>query len=248
MSFLQRLFHTHRPTPSKDLPATGQRTYRPYRRPIDDPQALVLEASSYLRQFEQECDVCDSSPGRLAEIKTEIHRFGTYWQTPDELAYGAKVAWRNNPRCIGRLHWKSLTVRDMRHVTTEEEVFAALIEHLRVATNGGKIRSTITIFAPAAPGEPGIRIWNPQLIRYAGYREADGSIIGDPANADLTDVIRTLGWKGGPGTPFDILPLVIQHPHRPPRLFEVPRDVVLEVPLAHPDYPWFVVLRDDYDR
>ena len=242
MSFLQTLFHTHLQTRSKDLPACGQRMYRTYRRPIDNPQALVLEASSYLRQFQQECGVCDSSPRRLAEIKTEIKRVGTYWQTPDELAYGAKVAWRNNPRCIGRLHWKSLTVRDRRDVTTEEEVFAALIEHLRVATNGGKIRSTITIFAPTAPGEPGIRIWNPQLIRYAGYRQADGSIIGDPANADLTHVILALGWKGGPGTPFDILPLVIQHPHRPPRLFEVPPDVVLEVPLTHPDYPWFAEL------
>jgi nitric-oxide synthase len=183
--------------------------------------------------------VSDTSTGRLAEIKTEIERSGTYQQTADELAYGARVAWRNNTRCIGRLHWKSLAIRDMRHVATEEEMFAALVEHLRVATNGGKIRSTITIFAPAAPREPGIRIWNPQLIRYAGYHQADGSVVGDPANADLTDVIRSLGWKGGPGTPFDLLPLVIQLPNRPPRLFEVPLEAVLEVPLSHPDYPWF---------
>ena len=48
----------------------------------------------------------------------------------------------------------------------------------------------ITIFAPAVPELPGIRIWNPQLIRYAGYRQPNGSIVGDPSHAGLTDVIR----------------------------------------------------------
>lgn len=32
------------------------------------------------------------------------------------------------------------------------------------------------------------RVWNGQLITYAGYRQPDGSIIGDPANAELTEV------------------------------------------------------------
>ena len=31
-------------------------------------------------------------------------------------------------------------------------------------------------------------MWNAQLIRYAGYRQPDGSVIGDPANADFTEV------------------------------------------------------------
>ena len=47
---------------------------------------------------------------------------------------------------------------------------------------------------------------------------------------------------GGKGTPFDILPVVIQMPHQPPRMFELPRDIVLEVPLSHPNYPWFAQL------
>jgi nitric-oxide synthase len=130
----------------------------------------------------------------------------------------------------------------MRHLETEEEIFAALVEHIRFATNGGKIRPTITIFAPAVPGHPGIRIWNPQLIRYAGYRQPDGSVIGDPLHAELTEVVQRLGWKGGAGTPFDLLPLVIQLPNRIPKLFELPRDLVLEVPLSHPDYAWFAEL------
>jgi nitric-oxide synthase len=152
------------------------------------------------------------------------------------------VAWRNNTHCIGRLHWKSLVVRDMRHLSTAEEIFEALVEHIRFATNGGKIRSTMTVFAPQMPGQPGIRIWNPQLIRYAGYSQPGGSVIGDPLHAELTRAIQQLGWMGGKGTPFDILPVVIQMPHQPPRMFELPRDIVLEVPLSHPNYPWFAQL------
>ncbi len=101
------------------------------------------------------------------------------------------------------------------------------------------IRPLITIFAPPRPGREGWRIWNPQLIRYAGYRLPDGSVVGDPLNARLTDELRRLGWRGGAGTAFDVLPLAIQPPGRPPRLFELPLEVVLEVPLSHPSYPWF---------
>lgn len=206
----------------------------------DPPQTTLLrEADEYLRLFHAECGYPDETPARLAEIHAEIARTGTYQQTSAELTYGARLAWRQNTRCIGRLHWQTLTVRDMRHLSSAEEVFQALLDHLRFATNGGKIRSTITVFAPPHPDQEGMRIWNPQLIRYAGYRQADGSIIGDPAQADFTDVLRRLGWRGGPGTPFDVLPLVIQMPGQEPRLFEIPREYVLEVPLSHPDYPWF---------
>lgn len=35
----------------------------------------------------------------------------------------------------------------------------------------------------------------PQLIRYAGYRNPDGPIIGDPAHVDITEVRARLGCK-----------------------------------------------------
>lgn len=204
------------------------------------PQTTLLrEADEYIHLFHAECGYPDETPARLADIHAEIARTGTYQQTSAELTYGARLAWRQNTRCIGRLHWQTLTVRDMRHLSSAEEVFQALLDHLRFATNGGKIRSTITVFAPPNPDQEGMRIWNPQLIHYAGYRQADGSIIGDPAQADFTDALRRLGWRGGPGTPFDVLPLVIQMPGQEPRLFEIPQEYILEVPLSHPDYPWF---------
>ncbi len=175
---------------------------------------------------------------RMAAIEAEVGRTGTYRHTEEELAYGAAVAWRHNTHCVGRLHWRKLIVRDMRHLERAEDVFRELVEHVRLATNGGHILPMITVFAPEAPGAPGIRIWNPQLIRYAGYRQQDGSIVGDPLHADLTEAVIALGWRA-PGGRFDVLPLVIEMPGEPPQLFELPSDVVMEVPLRHPEHAWF---------
>ena len=155
----------------------------------------------------------------------------------------AREAWRNHPRCIGRLFWNTLEALDARSASSPDEVFEACVEHLRYSTNGGKIRSTITFFAPVVGNDRGIRIWNPQLLRYAGYRAADGSILGDPALADFTDRLIELGWSP-PREPsaFDLLPLVIEVPGRPIGLFEIPKDAALEVTITHPDLPWFADL------
>ncbi|GAA2429057.1 nitric oxide synthase oxygenase [Streptomyces macrosporus] len=176
---------------------------------------------------------------RLREVRAEIEDTGTYTHTPEELLIGAKVAWRNHARCVGRMHWRSLRLLDFRHCRTAEEVAEGCWEHLRYSTNGGRLRSVISVFAPAA--DDGIHILNPQLIRYAGYRRDDGSILGDPLHADLTDAVLAMGWKGR-GTAFDILPVVIRMPGEEPRWFEVPDGVALEVPLSHPSFDWFADL------
>jgi nitric-oxide synthase len=178
---------------------------------------------------------------RLAEVLREIDETGTYRQTPQELLIGARLAWRNHARCVGRSSWRSLHLIDARHHTTPEAVAQACWEHLRVSTNDGRLRAVITVFAPSGPGRQGIRIWNPQLIRYAGYRREDGSVLGDPLHVDLTRIAEGLGWRGR-GTAFDVLPLVVQDGSAPPQLFDVPRDAVFEVPLTHPEYPWFAEL------
>jgi nitric-oxide synthase len=200
-------------------------------------QGVLSAARDYVELMERETG--EWASGRLAQVEAELQDTGTYRQTFGELEHGSRVAWRNNTRCVGRFHWRSLQVRDMRHLDDPEEVFAAIVEHVRLSTNGGRIRPLITVFAPQRPDGEGWRIWNPQLIRYAGYRQPDRSIVGDPLNARLTDVLRILGWPGGAGGRFDVLPLAIQRPGEPPRLFELPREVVLEVPLSHPDLPWF---------
>src|SRR5262249_6255449 len=136
----------------------------------------------------------DAFPERWAQVRDEMERTGTYTQTTDEVAHAARVAWRNSTRCIGRLYWQGLSVRDFRHVTTEGEMFQALFEHIELATNGGNLRAVITLFPPAPPTGPGPRVWSPQFFGYAGYRLANGSVLGDPANLELTGVAVALGW------------------------------------------------------
>ena len=203
---------------------------------------LLTEAVSFLSLFYKEQGLPGIPSRHLAQLHNQIEHTGTYQHDYEMLTYGARLAWRNASRCIGRLHWNTLAVRDMRHLTKAEEVFEALLEHIQLATNGGKITPLITVFAPQQQRQPGIRIWNSQLIRYAGYRQPDGTILGDPLHINLTNAIKQLGWQGGAGTPFDLLPIVIQMPNQPPRFFEVPPELVLEVPLSHPDYPWFANL------
>lgn len=163
--------------------------------------------------------------------------------TADDLTLLARIAWRNNSRCIGRLFWNTLELLDARSATSADEVFEACMSHLRYSTNGGKIRSAVTLFAPAAEDERGIRIWNHQLVRYAGYRASDGTVLGDPAQADFTERVMEMGWQPpSERSAFDILPLVIEVPGNRPRLFTLPADSVLEVSIHHPDLPWFAEL------
>lgn len=51
-----------------------------------------------------------------------------------------------------------------------------------------RVSSAITVFPQRTPGRGDFRIWNSQLVRYAGYRQQDGSVRGDPANVEITEV------------------------------------------------------------
>lgn len=204
--------------------------------------SVAEEARAYLVQFYREKGAPRAFAPRWAQVSAEIERTGTYTHTFDELSFGAKLAWRNSTRCIGRLFWNGLQVRDLRHLTTEEEMLSALVEHIDLATNGGNLRAVMTVLPPAGPDGRGPRVWNGQLLRYAGYRGADGRVTGDPANVALTEQALRLGWKSGPRTRFDLLPLIVQLPGKEPRWMEIPRRVVREVQLTHPDYPFFVDL------
>ncbi|MEV3860802.1 nitric oxide synthase oxygenase [Streptomyces sp. NPDC050095] len=200
---------------------------------------VARAAAEFIRQHHEEEGLGDPAP-RLAEAEAELAATGTYTHTPDELVFGARVAWRNANRCIGRLYWRSLRIRDLRHLRGTAEIAEACAQHLREAAPDGRIRPLITVFAPDAPGSPGPRIWNEQLIRYAGYVQRDGHVVGDPRGAGLTAYARRLGWRGGAGTPFDPLPLIVQRaPHEQPRCYELPPDAVLEVPLRHPELDWW---------
>jgi nitric-oxide synthase len=221
-----------------------------------DPAAPVdeREAEEFLCLLHDEHPTLGPVQPRLDRVRREIAESGTYVHTPHELTFGARIAWRNASRCIGRLYWRSLLVRDLRAVGTPEGVFTELVRHLEIAAGDRddrsgdeepatrRIRPVISVFAPATPhAAPDVRVWNEQLVRYAGYRDADGSIVGDPRYVGFTAAVTALGWRGK-GERFDVLPLVIESAAGGPRLFDLPEHAVVEVPLAHPEYPWFAEL------
>ncbi|UOQ44394.1 nitric oxide synthase oxygenase [Halobacillus salinarum] len=197
----------------------------------------LQQAEQFIRQCYEELGKSNEQlEKRLLEIKEAISATGTYEHNYEELEHGARMAWRNSNRCIGRLFWKSLQVFDHRSLNNPEEIKDALLDHLDYATNKGRIRSTISIFKPKSE-KMQVRIWNHQLLRYAGYKREHG-VIGDPASVEFTQKCEALGWKGKE-TSFDILPLVIQVNNETPRWYEIPEEKVVEVPLRHPDYDWF---------
>src|SRR5580704_1314156 len=210
---------------------------------LPDTGQLLAAAEAFIALFHDENPGAGAFADRMPQVTAEIQAHGTYRHTPGELAFAARVAWRNSSRCIGRLYWHSLRVRDRRQVSGAEQIAAECLTHLREATNGGRIRPVITVFAPDAPGRPGPRIVNSQLIGYAGHQSGQ-AVTGDPAHLEITRLARELGWQAGdPPGRFDLLPLIIESPGLPPAWFELPRDAVLEVPLRHPELTWFRELR-----
>jgi nitric oxide synthase oxygenase domain/subunit len=75
-----------------------------------------------VEQFHAETHPAMTVARRMRQVLLEINATGTYTHTPDELTFGARVAWRNAARCIGRLYWCSLRVRDLRHLLTPAEI------------------------------------------------------------------------------------------------------------------------------
>ncbi|WP_137790700.1 nitric oxide synthase oxygenase [Bacillus sp. E(2018)] len=198
---------------------------------------LLQEATEFITSCYQELNKTQSAiEDRISEIAREIEKYGTYKHLAFEIDYGAKVAWRNSNRCIGRLFWDQMHTFDRRHVETEEEIFEAIIEHMKYATNHGRIRPTISIFPPKTDNQH-VRIWNHQLIRYAGYQTENG-IIGDPSSIEFTEKCTELGWEPKYGR-FDVLPIVIQVNDNLPKIFELPKSSTLEVEIRHPEFEWF---------
>src|ERR1700734_143358 len=155
----------------------------------DDPPAdtgeLLAAAERFIALFLGENPAAGTLSARMQQVSSEVKAHGTYRHTPEELTFAARVAWRNSSRCIGRLYWRTLRVRDRRQVSAADQVAAECATHLREATNGGDIRPMITVFAPDAPGRPGPRILNSQLVGYAGHQPGR-AVVGGPAHLEIT--------------------------------------------------------------
>ncbi|XP_023692108.2 nitric oxide synthase 2b, inducible [Paramormyrops kingsleyae] len=211
----------------------------PQKCPVSQNDILV-QAIDFINQYyhSQKIAKPEDHLARVEAVVKEIDATGTYQLTMEELVFGAKQAWRNAPRCIGRIQWSNLQVFDARKCSTAREMFDFLCRHIEFATNGGNLRSTITIFPQRGDTKHDFRVWNSQLVRYAGYHMSDGSILGDPANTEFTELCIQLGWTPKYGR-FDVLPLVLQANGEDPEVFEIPPELVLEVSMEHPQYEWF---------
>ena len=190
----------------------------------------LQERIEFLTLYKQETKQSDD----WLKLRIEEAKHPAFILTTEELTYGARVAWRNSNKCIGRLFWNSLTVFDQRQLLNENEIYEALVNHIEFATNNGKIRPAITLFDPNR-----VRIWNHQLIRYAGY-ETEEEIIGDSTSVEFTKICEGLGWQGA-RTNYDVLPLVVQVDNREPIYYDLPKGIVLEVPITHPDYDFSMI-------
>uniref|UniRef100_A0A2K6BPD6 Nitric oxide synthase, inducible n=1 Tax=Macaca nemestrina TaxID=9545 RepID=A0A2K6BPD6_MACNE len=154
------------------------------------PDELLPQAIEFVNQYYgsfKEAKI-EEHLARVEAVTKEIETTGTYQLTGDELIFATKQAWRNAPRCIGRIQWSNLQVFDARNCSTAREMFEHICRHVRYSTNNGNIRSAITVFPQRSDGKHDFRVWNAQLIRYAGYQMPDGSIRGDPANAPVNCV------------------------------------------------------------
>jgi nitric-oxide synthase, bacterial len=222
------------PGPS-ECPVTGHTG-----RPAGD---VVGEARDFLHAFYGEAARSRALTRRWRVVQAQIERAGTYAHTRAELVWGTQVAWRQSARCVGRIRWRSLIVRDARTVIDAEGVYRELVSHLRYATNRGRIRPTITVFPADAAAGPRVRVWNEQLVRYAGYSGEDDALIGDPRQVGFTGLVQRMGWHPpAQRGRFDALPWVIETATEAPRLFPAPVAEILEVPIGHPDHPWLAGL------
>jgi nitric-oxide synthase len=199
-----------------------------------DPQA----AEHFIRMFHDAHPAAGPAGKRLAAVRTAIAETGTYRHTAAELAYGARIALRDSGWCTSGVPWRQLKVRDLRGLRNAAAVATECVAHLRLAHHGGDVRPLVTVFAPDTPAAPGPRVWNDQLVRYAGYAET-----GDRRYTEFTEAVTRMGWQAPePRGRFDVLPLVVETAHEGVRLFDVPADAAVEVPLVHPGLPWFADL------
>ncbi|XP_072944115.1 nitric oxide synthase-like protein isoform X1 [Epargyreus clarus] len=205
-----------------------------------EPQEVLNDAKDFLGQYFASIRRANTPAheARWKAVQEEVAATGAYQLTTTELVFGAKLAWRNASRCIGRIQWSKLQVFDCRQVTTTSGMFEALCNHIKYSTNKGNIRSAMTVFPQRTDGKHDYRIWNSQLISYAGYKQPDGTILGDPMHCEFTELCLKLGWKP-PRTAWDILPLVLSANGKDPDYFEIPRELIMEIPMTHPTYEWF---------
>ncbi|RCI09068.1 hypothetical protein L249_5101 [Ophiocordyceps polyrhachis-furcata BCC 54312] len=208
----------------------------------DDDRSLEMveaEAVDFLRQVRRDGVVenDDVLASRISAAIDEIRRTSGIWhQTPQELEHGLRLSWKHARKCIMRSEYSYLKLNDLRHVKTSKEMGQLLVKGMAEAFNRGDIQPSVFVFPPKRANSPGPMVWNQQFLAFAGYRQPDGSVLGDPINASLTDSIVSLGWKPPRiRTRWDLLPLVTMADGDEPFITPVPEHLFPLVRIRHPD-------------
>ncbi len=196
----------------------------------------LAEAKCFVTGYCEATGASDAERGtRLVEVRRDLARHGFYRHTPEELAYGARVAWRNHGRCVGRLLWESLEVVDCRSITEPGAVASRMDQHLRDANCDGRIRSIISVFQPVEGRSLPIWIESEQITQYACHHMPGNTILGDRQNIETTRIAQSMGWKprGEPGR-FDILPWFLRDKDDRRLRFDPDPRAMREIPIRHP--------------
>ena len=87
----------------------------PHNKPLS-PDTVINQAKDFLQQYYRDT-VNHEKPAlslarREREVLQQISQTGSYQISQDELVWGARMAWRNAPRCPARVIWKRLEVFD----------------------------------------------------------------------------------------------------------------------------------------
>ncbi|KAK1532085.1 nitric oxide synthase [Colletotrichum costaricense] len=214
-----------------------------YKDSLIDTEQLHHRAHEVLQEIQKNSTegkfTTASECGSEAPPAATVGLVGGLWtQTFEELEFGLRTAWKHARKCIMRSEYSNLRLCDLRHVRTSKKMAETLIENLRVAYNSGEINPTVFVFPPRDIDSRGPMIWNSQLLSFAGYQQSNGTILGDPANVELTNAIIELGW-----TPprfrsqWDLLPLVTMAEGEEPVITELPKDAFPLVHIRHPKHP-----------
>lgn len=206
-------------------------------------ESLRQEAWSFLDAMAEDTVASAWMPDLLTrkrQVEQEIHTTGTYTHTYKELQFGARLAWRNSNRCIGRHFWRTLHVLDARQCSDQDDVVAHLKRHVTTAFNRGQIANVITVFPAARPGEEHPwRMLNHQLVRYAGFDQPKEKVMGDPDSLAFTKYCIQQGWDAtrSDWTPLPWVLVQDGKPLPPVDPFRGGELLPHEVIISHPDFP-----------
>jgi len=159
-------------SPASRPPAAAPAPPAPWRTARPRPPATPLEyssssSSSYLLR---EPPRWPSFPARWQQVEADFAATGRVAHTAEELAFAARLAWRNSTRCVGRLYWEGLAAARLPPRPPHGEVpcWTAIWGHIEWRLTAAACVPSSTVFPPRESRWRGPRVWSPQLFRYDG--------------------------------------------------------------------------------